>query len=516
MTRPLRFTALVLLSLVGAGAAAPEPPLSSLTLVGPPDARSSGRAATPATGPTCRTPRPAPSGTRRGAVALFGMHYRNRALRGPDLDHLRLDCAVVLESGEKSDPALYDDRSWITATWTEDGRAVAALLHHEYQANEHPGRCRGRALHGVLVQHASRRRPRRMAGAASRGEPARGGRRRRPSGRRSTRAGTGASSTRRTSWRTGRWRYLLASTTGWERPGSDQPGGVCLFRTDDPRRPGELAGLDGHRLHRRLPGSLPRARRGRRHLQAGSALSDPGRGRGAPPRHAAPSSRCSWPRRRRRFPNPASTGRARRDLITWDTPRLLLAGATLYDDPCGAPGGLIAYPSLLDPDAPGPQLRRCRGHGAPHLRRRLRTEGCTHHLRPRPRAPAGGDQGLALTGARRRDRSWNREEDPMTPHCLAWDDLPETRAPNGVAKRVLEGAGATLVRVLVPARRFAATRHSHPHEQFVQVISGSGTLETAQGRRRSARAACSTSRPKPGTRPSSTPRPCWWRRTSRA
>src|SRR6476661_3776189 len=121
MTRPLRFTALVLLSLVMPARAAPEPPLSSLTLVGPPS-------------PIFRAGRDAcdgadvPDASARafreasGAVALFGMHYRNRALRGPDLDHLRLDCGVVLESGEKSDPALYDDRSWITATWTEDGR----------------------------------------------------------------------------------------------------------------------------------------------------------------------------------------------------------------------------------------------------------------------------------------------------------------------------------------------------------------------------------------------------------
>ena len=42
-----------------------------------------------------------------------------------------------------------------------------------------------------------------------------------------------------------------------------------------------------------------------------------------------------------------------RDLLTWDQPRLLLAGATLYDDPCTAKGDLIAYPSILDPQATG-------------------------------------------------------------------------------------------------------------------------------------------------------------------
>ncbi len=69
----------------------------------------------------------------------------------------------------------------------------------------------------------------------------------------------------------------------------------------------------------------------------------------------------------------------------------------------------------------------------------------------------------------------------MTRHCLPWTDLPETRSPSGVAKRSLEGNRGNLVRVEIPAGT-QAPRHSHEHEQFVQVIEGSGTLETEQGR----------------------------------
>ena len=36
------------------------------------------------------------------------------------------------------------------------------------------------------------------------------------------------------------------------------------------------------------------------------------------------------------------------------------------------------------------------------------------------------------------------------------------------------------MRVKVPAGA-KADRHSHPHEQFVQVVSGAGTLATEQG-----------------------------------
>ena len=70
----------------------------------------------------------------------------------------------------------------------------------------------------------------------------------------------------------------------------------------------------------------------------------------------------------------------------------------------------------------------------------------------------------------------------MTDHLTAWDACAESVAASGVAKRTIAGAGASLVRVVVPAGT-AAPRHSHDHEQFVQVISGSGTLETEQGRK---------------------------------
>lgn len=69
----------------------------------------------------------------------------------------------------------------------------------------------------------------------------------------------------------------------------------------------------------------------------------------------------------------------------------------------------------------------------------------------------------------------------MTAHLLAWDERDESVAANGVAKRAIPGAGAGLVRIVVPAGT-SAPRHSHAHEQFVQVLSGSGWLETEQGR----------------------------------
>ena len=62
-----------------------------------------------------------------------------------------------------------------------------------------------------------------------------------------------------------------------------------------------------------------------------------------------------------------------------------------------------------------------------------------------------------------------------------WDDMTvEPRGPT-VSERHVEGAGAGLVRLDITAGTVAG-RHSHAFEQFVQVISGRGTLETEEGR----------------------------------
>ena len=39
----------------------------------------------------------------------------------------------------------------------------------------------------------------------------------------------------------------------------------------------------------------------------------------------------------------------------------------------------------------------------------------------------------------------------MNQHCVSWDDIPEEVSASGVAKRVLPGAGVSLVMVRVPA-----------------------------------------------------------------
>lgn len=68
-----------------------------------------------------------------GQVDLIATHYVDRRFVGRDLNHLRHPCALIMRSDENPDPAAFDDRGWITATWTTDGKHVYALVHDEYE-----------------------------------------------------------------------------------------------------------------------------------------------------------------------------------------------------------------------------------------------------------------------------------------------------------------------------------------------------------------------------------------------
>jgi hypothetical protein len=76
-----------------------------------------------------------------GTVHLFAAHYVTRQWTGPDLNHVRHDCRVVMKSAYDRRPSRYTDKEWITAPYTLDGKTVYALIHDEYHGNEFPGLC---------------------------------------------------------------------------------------------------------------------------------------------------------------------------------------------------------------------------------------------------------------------------------------------------------------------------------------------------------------------------------------
>ena len=76
-----------------------------------------------------------------GQVQLMTSHYVNRRMIGPTLDSVAVDCSVTMTSDGNADPAAYDDKEWLHAFWTRDGKTIVALVHDEYHGWEHPGMC---------------------------------------------------------------------------------------------------------------------------------------------------------------------------------------------------------------------------------------------------------------------------------------------------------------------------------------------------------------------------------------
>lgn len=76
-----------------------------------------------------------------GDMALFAPNYQNRAFIGPDLDHLKRDCAVRFAAAGSADPALLDDRTWLQAFHTDNGRDVFALASASFIPYRHDLTC---------------------------------------------------------------------------------------------------------------------------------------------------------------------------------------------------------------------------------------------------------------------------------------------------------------------------------------------------------------------------------------
>ncbi len=369
MTRMIRPFLLLALGLAPLPALASPPPLAAVTVVGAPEIVFSAKrdACTPADMPD------APVRAFRdaaGRVVMFGLHHENRALRGESLDRLTIDCRIVLASGGRADPAAFDDMSWITATWTDDGRTIHALVHHEYQAHSHPGRCRFKpylpcwynTILGVTSTDGALtfpppEEPEIVAGAPFRQEVDQGRQRGffNPSNIVSD----------------GPWRYALIFTTGW--PG--QPRGTCLLRTADPGDPTSWRAFDGKAFTiryvdpYRARDPAPTACKTIAPFPApvGSVVRHRGTGAWLAVFQASAEGGD--------LPEAGFYVTASRDLVTWDKPRLLLAGKTLYDDPCTAGSRLIAYPSLLDRAAQGRNFDDV-GDEAELYFATLRVQGC--------------------------------------------------------------------------------------------------------------------------------------------
>ena len=72
-----------------------------------------------------------------GAVRLIATSFENWSFVGPTLDAMTPDCQAAFRGAERSDPLAFDDRGWIEATYTSNGRRVYALISNEWDSFRH-------------------------------------------------------------------------------------------------------------------------------------------------------------------------------------------------------------------------------------------------------------------------------------------------------------------------------------------------------------------------------------------
>ena len=305
-----------------------------------------------------------------GTVRMFALHHENRALTGDSLDALKLDCRVVFRGHHSADPAAYDDKSWIAATWTDDGRRIHGLIHHEFQANTHKGRCTFSEYmacwyNSVLAIHSAdggltfAKLPRPVVASAPFPQSVEQGRHR----------GFFNPSNIVTD---GVWHYMFASTTGW----TGQDGGACLFRTDRIADPGRWRAYDGVGFETKFTDPYRETTDPAATCLTLAPFPAPV---GSVTRHTPSGQWIAVFQAKadgKRFAVSGIYAAASRDLKLWSAPSLILATKTLYDDACGA-GTLMSYPTLIDRASPSRNFDTT-GSTADLYLSQMRVEGCKH------------------------------------------------------------------------------------------------------------------------------------------
>ena len=290
-----------------------------------------------------------------GETRVFALDQDNRPFVGQSLLTLEPSCRSALSSGENADPAAYDGRRYIASTWTTDGTAVAALVHNEYHADAHPGRCR--TADGLACWYNTILAVRSTDGGASFApalplvvasvpfrQDADQTRHRGFFNPSNMFAGPGGV-------------YTFASTTGW----AGQDAGACLLYNRDPLDPAGWRGWNGRSFAARWTNPYRQQARAdacQPIKPFGYPVASVVRHRGTglylaiweQPKLAAPSPFGD-------FPVAGIYLATSRNLVDWSDPSLVVPAAVVHQ-PCGLHdenrgGVILAYPSLLDDKAVG-------------------------------------------------------------------------------------------------------------------------------------------------------------------
>jgi hypothetical protein len=72
-----------------------------------------------------------------GDIRLIAAGFDSWSLVGRSFDHLHVDCHALWQGGRKANPGLYDDMSWIGATYALPSGIVIGLASNEWSAYRH-------------------------------------------------------------------------------------------------------------------------------------------------------------------------------------------------------------------------------------------------------------------------------------------------------------------------------------------------------------------------------------------
>ncbi len=74
-------------------------------------------------------------------IQLVTPNAATRRMVGPDFQHLTRECQPIFPSQFDPNPAHFNYQHWLNGLYTENGRDVYAIVHHEWHGWEIPGAC---------------------------------------------------------------------------------------------------------------------------------------------------------------------------------------------------------------------------------------------------------------------------------------------------------------------------------------------------------------------------------------
>jgi hypothetical protein len=77
----------------------------------------------------------------KGFIHLYASHDVSRELVGNSFRTLMHECRISYQGRHEDNPSKYDDRQWLTAFATTDGRRIAAVVHNEFHGHLRPKLC---------------------------------------------------------------------------------------------------------------------------------------------------------------------------------------------------------------------------------------------------------------------------------------------------------------------------------------------------------------------------------------